>query len=120
MPSSAKVLHILIAEAEPWTADLLLQLVRDVRPDARIHLASDGEAALAQCQKRWPALVIADGELPVVDGLELLRQLRRMPRGHWPQLRTWPNPSMRKNCGSVCRHCLAVLTPPTAHPHCQP
>jgi HD-like signal output (HDOD) protein/CheY-like chemotaxis protein len=81
MPSSAKVLHILIAEAEPWTADLLLQLVRDVRPDARIHLAGDGEAALAQCQKRWPALVIADGELPVVDGLELLRQLRRMPRG---------------------------------------
>lgn len=81
MPSSAKALHVLIAEAEPWTADLLLQLVRDVRPDARIHLASDGEAALVQCQKRWPALVIADGELPGLDGLELLRQLRRLPRG---------------------------------------
>lgn len=81
MPSSAKALHVLIAEAEPWTADLLLQLVRDVRPDARVHVVSDGEAALAHCHKRWPALVIADGELPGVDGLELLRQLRRLPRG---------------------------------------
>lgn len=31
-------------------------------------------------QRRLPALVIADGDLPGLDGLELLRQLRRHPR----------------------------------------
>ena len=80
MTAPAKAPEILIAEAEPWTADLLVQLVRDVRPDARILQVTDGEAALAKCKRRLPSLVIADGDLPGIDGLELLRQLRRHPR----------------------------------------
>nr|MBP8237288.1 response regulator [Pseudomonas sp.] len=80
MTAPAKAPEILIAEAEPWTADLLVQLVRDVRPDARILQVTDGEAALAKCKRRLPTLVIADGDLPGIDGLELLRQLRRHPR----------------------------------------
>jgi HD-like signal output (HDOD) protein len=72
--------EILIAEADPWTADLLTQLVLDVRGDARIIRVADGPAALARCKRRLPELVIADGELPGLDGVELLRQLRRHPR----------------------------------------
>jgi HD-like signal output (HDOD) protein/AmiR/NasT family two-component response regulator len=80
MTARANTAEVLIAEADPWTADLLVQLVRDVRPDARILRATDGEAALAKCKRRLPDLVIADGDLPGVDGLELLRHLRRHPR----------------------------------------
>lgn len=80
MTALANAPEILIAEADPWTADLLVQLVLDVRADARIIRVSDGEAALAKCKRRLPALVIADGDLPGLDGLELLRQLRRHPR----------------------------------------
>lgn len=69
MPGLAIAPVILIAEAEPWAADLLVQLVRDVRPDASICQARDGAAALAQCKRQLPALIIADGQLPGVNGL---------------------------------------------------
>lgn len=77
MVTLVKAPDVLIAEAEAWTADLLTQLVRDVRPDARIIRVEDGQAALNHCRKRLPQLVIADGELPGLDGLQLLRQLRQ-------------------------------------------
>ncbi|BAU71808.1 HDOD domain-containing protein [Metapseudomonas furukawaii] len=75
-----KVPHILIAEPDPWTSDLLAQLVLDVRPDAKVMQVADGREALARCKRGLPDLVIADGELGGIDGVELLRQLRRHPR----------------------------------------
>ncbi len=80
MTASAHPVEVLIAEADPWTANLLQQLVLDIRGDARVLRVSDGQAALARCKRRLPDLVIADGELPGLDGVELLRQLRRHPR----------------------------------------
>ena len=80
MTASVDCVEVLIAEADPWTANLLQQLVLDVCGDARVLQVSDGKAALARCKRRLPDLVIADGELPGLDGLELLRQLRRHPR----------------------------------------
>ncbi|MGG2399504.1 HDOD domain-containing protein [Pseudomonas sp. SH1-B] len=80
MTASAHPVEVLIAEADPWTSNLLQQLVLDVRGDARVLQVSDGQAALARCKRRLPDLVIADGELPGLDGVELLRQLRRHPR----------------------------------------
>lgn len=80
MTASAHCVEVLIAEADPWTSNLLQQLVLDVRGDARVLQVSDGQTALARCKRRLPDLVIADGELPGLDGLELLRQLRRHPR----------------------------------------
>ncbi|BAN45858.1 HDOD domain-containing protein [Metapseudomonas resinovorans] len=79
MPA-AQVPEILIAEADPWTSELLAQLVLDVRGDARVVQVADGREALARCKRRLPDLVIADGELGGIDGVELLRQLRRHPR----------------------------------------
>ncbi|WP_043312064.1 HDOD domain-containing protein [Pseudomonas sp. ML96] len=80
MSAPAATPEVLIAEADPWTADLLTQLVLDIRKDARIQRVTDGESALARCRRHLPDLVIADGELPGIDGIELLRQLRRHPR----------------------------------------
>ncbi len=80
MTAPAHCVEVLIAEADPWTSNLLQQLVLDVRGDARVLQVGDGQAALARCKRRLPDLVIADGELPGLDGLELLRQLRRHPR----------------------------------------
>ncbi len=80
MPASAIAPEVLIAEADPWTADLLAQLVLDARADAVIHRLSDGESALARCRRRLPELLIVDGELPGLSGVELLREVRRHPR----------------------------------------
>lgn len=80
MAEAVPASEVLIADTDPWTADLLEQLVLDVRCDAVVIRVADGQAAMARCKRRLPELVIADSELPGVDGLELLRQLRRHPR----------------------------------------
>ncbi|MEQ8412342.1 MAG: response regulator [Erythrobacter sp.] len=41
--------------------------------------AQDGEEALARCKKAMPALVLTDWNMPEMDGLEFVRQLRAIP-----------------------------------------
>ncbi|MCY1278569.1 phosphate regulon transcriptional regulatory protein PhoB [compost metagenome] len=72
--------RVVIAEADPWSRELLAELVRSVRGDARLQLCADGQAALTACRPRLPALVLADRALPGLDGLDLLRELRKARR----------------------------------------
>ncbi len=74
-PSNA-VPRVLIAEADPWSRDLLMQLLLSVRCDARVEVYEDGKQAM-QALGTPPDLVIASRELPGTDGLELLRHVRR-------------------------------------------
>jgi len=41
--------------------------------------AQDGEEALARCKKSMPDLVLTDWNMPEMDGLEFVRQLRAIP-----------------------------------------
>lgn len=41
--------------------------------------AQDGLEALARCKKAMPALVLTDWDMPEMDGLEFVRQLRAIP-----------------------------------------
>ncbi|MGA8134348.1 MAG: HDOD domain-containing protein, partial [Pseudomonas gingeri] len=72
--------RVLIAEAEPWSRDLLKQVLLNVRCDARLEICADGHHALELLSERAFDLVIADWELPGVDGLSLLRGLRQKKR----------------------------------------
>lgn len=74
-PSNA-VPRVLIAEADPWSRDLLTQLLLSVRCDAKVDVYEDGKQAM-QALGNLPDLIIASRELPGTDGLELLRQVRR-------------------------------------------
>ncbi|UVJ43898.1 response regulator [Pseudomonas sp. LS1212] len=76
---SSAVPHVLIAEADPWTRELLSQLLLSVRCDARMSVCADGQEAL-RLLKKQPDLIIADRELPGFDGLELLRNVRHVRR----------------------------------------
>lgn len=69
-------MEVVIAEADPWTANLLCQLVLEVRAEAHVVQIADGQKVLARCKRRLPVLIMANDELPGLDGLELLRQLR--------------------------------------------
>ncbi|WP_430472547.1 HDOD domain-containing protein [Zestomonas insulae] len=69
--------RVLIAEADPWSRELLAELVRNVRADAELLPCADGQSALRACRGQLPDLVLADRALPGVDGLDLLRELRR-------------------------------------------
>ena len=69
--------NVLIAEADPWTRDLLKQVVLTVRCDAQLDTCEDGQQALAQLSKKKYGLVIVDRDLPGVGGLDLLRTGRQ-------------------------------------------
>lgn len=72
--------RVLIAEADPWSRDLLKQVLLNVRCDARLDVCADGQEALQLLAEKPYDLVIADWELPGVDGLGLLRSVRQRKR----------------------------------------
>ncbi|MGE8177261.1 HDOD domain-containing protein [Pseudomonas fluorescens] len=72
--------RVLIAESDPWSRDLLKQVLLHVRCDARLDLCSDGQQALELLSENPYDLVIADWELSGVDGLGLLRSVRQRRR----------------------------------------
>ncbi|TRD10120.1 response regulator [Erythrobacter insulae] len=41
--------------------------------------AENGEEALARCKKSMPAVVLTDWNMPEMDGIEFVRQLRAIP-----------------------------------------
>jgi two-component system, chemotaxis family, chemotaxis protein CheY len=46
--------------------------------------AGDGLEALTRCRKKMPDAVLLDWNMPVMNGIEFLRQLRREPGGDHP------------------------------------
>jgi len=48
--------------------------------------AEDGKQALAACVQHMPDAVLLDWNMPVMNGIEFLRQLRAMPSGKDPKV----------------------------------
>ena len=71
---------VLIAEADPWSRDLLKQVVLSVRCDAQLDVCSEGQQALVLLSQKSYDLVIADRDLPGVSGLDVLRSVRQRRR----------------------------------------
>ena len=72
--------RVLIAEADPWSRDLLKQVLLNVRCDARLDVCADGRQAAELLRDKPYDLIIADWELPGVDGLSLLHSVRQQRR----------------------------------------
>ncbi|MBX9709537.1 MAG: response regulator [Xanthobacteraceae bacterium] len=54
--------------------------------DFNIVEAEDGEKALEACKQAMPEAVLLDWNMPVMDGLDFLRNMRRMPGGDKPKV----------------------------------
>ena len=75
---------ILLVEDNPMDVDLTLRAFKRRRVTNTIHVARDGEEALAwlprwEAGEPWPAVILLDLKLPKVDGLEVLRRLKQHP-----------------------------------------
>jgi CheY-like chemotaxis protein len=69
---------ILIAEDDPASRELLWELL--VGRAYRVVQACDGREALQKIEQERPDLVVLDVQMPGLDGLAVLRQLREDPR----------------------------------------
>lgn len=85
----AHAFEVLLAEDSTADAELVLHSLADAMP-VRMHVVHDGEEALDflfgrgaygdRASAPLPRLVLLDRNLPVVDGLQVLSELRRHPR----------------------------------------
>ncbi len=83
---------ILLVEDNPRDVELTLQAFRDARIANRIRVARDGEEALHLLLRggdssqgrpeRLPQVILLDLNLPKVEGLEVLRRIKRDPGTH--------------------------------------
>lgn len=46
--------------------------------------AENGQQAMEACQKKLPDVVFLDWNMPVMDGMEFLRAMRKLPNGQTP------------------------------------
>jgi chemotaxis protein histidine kinase CheA len=72
--------RILVVDDSEIIRDLVAHVLRGA--GFEVHTAIDGSAALMVMQSMVPDAVVADVEMPIMDGFELLRRIRIS----WPQL----------------------------------
>ena len=86
-----KTVEILLVEDSDDDAELTLRALRKKRLANQVHRVRDGAEALeflfctgAYADRAFenPRVILLDKKLPLVDGMEVLRQIRTEPRTH--------------------------------------
>ncbi|MGC4118649.1 MAG: response regulator [Myxococcales bacterium] len=73
-PGPSRRRRVLVVDDSATVRDLLCELLCEA--GVEVEVACDGRAALAALERSAPDLVLTDLEMPVMDGFELLREVR--------------------------------------------
>ena len=88
--TTVSAIELLLVEDNPTDLELALRALREQNICNNVHVARDGEEALdfIFCRGKFagrsktdlPKVILLDLKLPLVDGMEVLRQVRADPR----------------------------------------
>ncbi|KAA6464405.1 response regulator [Acidobacteria bacterium AB60] len=81
-PNSLK--HCLIVDDSPTVRKVAARILRGL--EIEVEEAPDGQSALETCRVRMPQSILLDWNMPVMTGIEFLRNLRRMDGGLKPKV----------------------------------
>lgn len=77
-----KARKCLVVDDSPIIRKVARRIVEDMR--FSVEEAGDGAEALARCRKAMPEAILLDWNMPVMNGVDFLRQLRRERGGDKP------------------------------------
>jgi DNA-binding response OmpR family regulator len=73
--------RVVIADDEPLVRDTLAGFFSTVYSDCVVEAVADGETAVAAVRRATPTLVMLDIEMPGMDGVAALKQIRALASG---------------------------------------
>jgi excisionase family DNA binding protein len=79
-PVLTAVLDVVLVEDNPLTLEVLAERLRRLLPGLQVRACADAVAALLEVGRVVPDLLVADINLPGIDGLAMLAQLRHNPQ----------------------------------------
>jgi two-component system chemotaxis response regulator CheY len=76
--------QVLVVDDSPVIRKIARRILEGMQ--LRTSEAADGKQALAACSFMMPDAILVDWSMPVLDGFDFLKQLRRMPGGERPKV----------------------------------
>jgi len=76
--------EVLVVDDSPVVRKIARRILEGMK--YRTVEAADGRQALAACSFQMPDAIFVDAYMPVLDGFEFLKELRRMPGGEKPRV----------------------------------
>ena len=78
------MMEVLVVDDSPVVRKIARRILEGMRFTATE--ANDGHQALAACAFQMPDAIFVDANMPVLDGIEFVRELRRMSGGDRPKV----------------------------------